>query len=60
MIDVGDQVTSLKLALSDGSILNLADPGGPLILYFYPKHRNVYDVRSRFGLDGGFAVTYVT
>ncbi|MEO5809839.1 MAG: peroxiredoxin [Sphingomicrobium sp.] len=37
MIDVGDQVTSLKMALSDGSTLNLADPGGPLILYFYPK-----------------------
>ena len=37
MIGEGDKVPSLKTELSDGSSLDLAAPGGPLVLYFYPK-----------------------
>lgn len=33
----GDKVPAIEVALSDGSRLNLSRPGGPLILYFYPK-----------------------
>jgi peroxiredoxin Q/BCP len=37
MIGEGDKVPSMKTQLSDGSNLDLASPGGPLVLYFYPK-----------------------
>jgi len=37
MIGEGDKVPPLKTELSDGSILDLSAPGGPLVLYFYPK-----------------------
>ena len=37
MINEGDQVPALMGTLSDGRSLNLAAPGGPLVLYFYPK-----------------------
>ena len=37
MIGEGDKAPGLKAALSDGTILDLASPGGPLVLYFYPK-----------------------
>ena len=37
MIDQGDQAPALKLTASDGSTIDLAAPGGPLVLYFYPK-----------------------
>jgi peroxiredoxin Q/BCP len=37
MIQEGDKVPALKTRLSDGTELNLASPGGPLLLYFYPK-----------------------
>jgi peroxiredoxin Q/BCP len=37
MINEGDQVPALMATLSDGRSLNLAAPGGPLVLYFYPK-----------------------
>jgi thioredoxin-dependent peroxiredoxin len=37
MIKQGDQVPALMTTLSDGRSLNLAAPGAPLILYFYPK-----------------------
>ena len=37
MIQDGDQVPALMAALSDGQSLNLAAPGAPLVLYFYPK-----------------------
>jgi peroxiredoxin Q/BCP len=33
----GDQVPALMASLSDGRSLNLAAPGAPLVLYFYPK-----------------------
>jgi peroxiredoxin Q/BCP len=37
MIGEGDKVPALKTALSDGSSLDIGAPGGPLVLYFYPK-----------------------
>ena len=37
MIEAGDQVPHLMASLSDGRTLNLAAPGAPLVLYFYPK-----------------------
>ena len=37
MIDEGGMALALKLALSDGSTVDLAAPGGNLVLYFYPK-----------------------
>ena len=37
MIGEGDQVPALMARLSDGREVNLAAPGAPLVLYFYPK-----------------------
>ncbi|MBA3835654.1 MAG: peroxiredoxin [Sphingomonas sp.] len=37
MIEQGDQVPALMATLSDGRSINLAAPGAPLVLYFYPK-----------------------
>ena len=37
MITKGDQAPAHSAILSDGSTLDLAAPGGPLVLFFYPK-----------------------
>ncbi len=37
MIDEGGRAPELTIAASDGSNVNLAAPGQPLVLYFYPK-----------------------
>ena len=37
MINEGDKAPALTIAPSDGSSVNLASPGQPLVLYFYPK-----------------------
>ena len=37
MIEVGNKVPAMSAALSDGSTIDLAAPGGKLVLYFYPK-----------------------
>lgn len=37
MISEGDQAPSITVAASDGTSVNLAAPGKPLVLYFYPK-----------------------
>ena len=37
MIGEGDQAPAITTALSNGQALDLAAPGGPLVLYFYPK-----------------------
>ncbi|QDP19136.1 peroxiredoxin [Sphingomonas xanthus] len=37
MLNEGDKVPNLKTRLSDGAELDLAAPGGPLVLFFYPK-----------------------
>ncbi len=37
MIKEGDRAPELTVTASDGSSVNLAAPGTPLVLYFYPK-----------------------
>ena len=37
MISEGDKAPAISAAASDGSSVNLAAPGKPLVLYFYPK-----------------------
>ena len=37
MLGEGDKVPSLKTKLSDGTELDISNPGQPLVLYFYPK-----------------------
>jgi thioredoxin-dependent peroxiredoxin len=37
MIDIGDKAPAITITASDGSSINLAAPGQPLVLYFYPK-----------------------
>ena len=37
MINKGDQAPAITVTASDGSSVNLAAPGQPLVLYFYPK-----------------------
>jgi peroxiredoxin Q/BCP len=37
MINEGDKAPPLTFSASDGSSVNLAAPGAPLVLYFYPK-----------------------
>jgi peroxiredoxin Q/BCP len=37
MIEEGGNAPQLKAVASDGSTIDLAAPGNPLVLYFYPK-----------------------
>ena len=37
MIEEGQAEPKLQLATSEGETIDLASPGGPLVLYFYPK-----------------------
>ena len=37
MINEGDKAPAINLTASDGGSINLASPGQPLVLYFYPK-----------------------
>ena len=37
MIGEGEKAPSIEVTASDGSKVNLAAPGQPLVLYFYPK-----------------------
>jgi thioredoxin-dependent peroxiredoxin len=37
MINEGDKAPALTVTASDGGAVNLASPGQPLVLYFYPK-----------------------
>jgi peroxiredoxin Q/BCP len=37
MINEGDKAPAITATASDGSRVNLAAPGQPLVLYFYPK-----------------------
>ena len=36
-LSVGDRAPAIEVTASDGSSVNLAAPGRPLVLYFYPK-----------------------
>jgi peroxiredoxin Q/BCP len=37
MISEGDKAPNINVTASDGSSVDLASPGEPLVLYFYPK-----------------------
>jgi peroxiredoxin Q/BCP len=37
MIDEGEKAPAITVTASDGTSVNLAAPGQPLVLYFYPK-----------------------
>jgi len=37
MVGKGDRAPAMTVTASDGGNLNLASPGQPLVLYFYPK-----------------------
>lgn len=37
MLKAGDKAPSLTIETTGGEAINLAAPGGPLVLYFYPK-----------------------
>jgi peroxiredoxin Q/BCP len=37
MINEGDKAPAIRAAASDGNAVDLASPGAPLVLYFYPK-----------------------
>jgi peroxiredoxin Q/BCP len=37
MLNEGDKAPAITVTASDGSSVNLASPGQPLVLYFYPK-----------------------
>ena len=37
MTKEGDKAPALRMTASDGSEVNLASPGQPLVVYFYPK-----------------------
>ena len=37
MIKEGDKAPTITVTATDGSSVNLASPGQPLVLYFYPK-----------------------
>ena len=37
MVDQGDRAPALNVVASDGQAIDLAAPGQPLLLYFYPK-----------------------
>jgi peroxiredoxin Q/BCP len=37
MISEGDRAPALKAETSDGQAIDIASPGRPLVLYFYPK-----------------------
>ena len=37
MMNEGEKAPTVELVASDGTRVNLAEPGSPLVLYFYPK-----------------------
>ena len=37
MINEGDKAPAITATASDGSSVDLSSPGGPIVLYFYPK-----------------------
>ena len=65
MIDEGDKAPAITATASDGSSVNLAAPGQPLVLYFYPKDdtsgctREAEDFTSLAGQFGDAGVKVV-
>ena len=60
MINEGDKAPEMTLTTSDGSSVDLAAPGTPLVLYFYPKDDTsgcTREAQDFTELAGGFAKT---
>jgi thioredoxin-dependent peroxiredoxin len=58
MINEGDKAPDLTVTASDGSSVNLAAPGAPFVLYFYPKDDTsgcTREAQDFTGLAGDFA-----
>jgi peroxiredoxin Q/BCP len=58
MIDEGDRAPAIAVTASDGATVDLAAPGGPLVLYFYPKDDTsgcTREAQDFTGLAGEFA-----
>ena len=58
MIEEGDKAPELTVDASDGSSVDLASPGTPLVLYFYPKDDTsgcTKEAQDFTGLAGDFA-----
>ena len=68
MINEGDQAPALEVQTSSGDTVDLANPGRPLVLYFYPKDdtsgctREAQDFTALAGefRDAGVAVVGVS
>src|SRR5215217_5923461 len=57
MINEGDRAPALTAATSDGDTVNVAAPGKPLVLYFYPKDDTsgcTREAQDFTALAGGF------
>jgi peroxiredoxin Q/BCP len=58
MVSEGDKAPAITITASDGSSINLASPGQPLVLYFYPKDDTsgcTREAQDFTGLAGEFA-----
>ncbi len=63
MIKEGDKAPALTMTASDGSEVNLASPGQPLVVYFYPKDDTTgctKEAQDFTALAGDFAKAGVT
>jgi peroxiredoxin Q/BCP len=63
MIGEGDKAPAITVTASDGSSTNLAAPGRPLVLYFYPKDDTsgcTREAQDFTGLAGEFEKAGVT
>jgi len=62
MINEGDKAPGMTVTASDGTSVDLAAPGSPLVLYFYPKDDTAGCTREAqdfTGLAGDFAAAGV-
>src|SRR3954468_1139985 len=65
MIGEGEKAPAINVTASDGTSINLAAPGQPLVLYFYPKDdtsgctREAQDFTPLGGGFGGAGVKVV-
>ena len=65
MISEGQRAPALEVTASDGRTLNLAKPGSPVVLYFYPKDdtsgctreaKDFSSLREQFDRSGAYVV----
>ena len=54
MIEEGGKAPAITATASDGSSLNLAAPGRPLVLYFYPKDDTPGCTRQACGIRDAY------